>query len=140
MESMIPRGVFREAISTSCRLSLVAVRGTISNEKFPQRYNSLRAVMSSETTPLKDFIIRFLYPRPFDPIGVELELPEPATVCATLLSNDARVLLQLLDNVTLPAGTHVLDIPHQPPERHPLYVEIEFRTERGVSRMTRAVR
>ncbi len=55
------------------------------------------------------FSSRLAYPDPLKPSGIEFDLPEEACVALSLFDIDGHEIAILIDNQTLPAGTHTVD-------------------------------
>jgi hypothetical protein len=60
----------------------------------------------------KEFTSRLSYPNPFEPSGIEFELPDEACVTLKIYDDGGKEIATLLDNQKLEEGAHRVDL-HQ---------------------------
>lgn len=61
-----------------------------------------------------DLQVHLLYPDPFQPAGLEFDLPTAAVVSVTLTDAAGNVIASQYDRIRLPAGRHALSFSHDP--------------------------
>ena len=80
---------------------------------------------------------KLLYPDPFQPAGVEFELPEAAVVTVTLVGSNGTILRTLTDSAQLSAGTHVVEFESHSAQRDACYLHLEVSIHGEVLQFTR---
>ena len=53
---------------------------------------------------------RLTYPDPFNPSGIDFDLPDEARVTLTILDNAGQEVTTLIDDVVYAAGTHHFEV------------------------------
>ncbi|HEY6192320.1 MAG TPA: T9SS type A sorting domain-containing protein [Bacteroidota bacterium] len=53
---------------------------------------------------------RLTYPDPFNPSGIDFDLPDKALVTLTILDTAGQEVTTLIDNVVYDAGTHHVEV------------------------------
>jgi hypothetical protein len=57
---------------------------------------------------------RLTYPDPFNPSGIDFDLPDDARVTLTILDTSGQEVTTIIDNVVYPAGTHHIEVGSAP--------------------------
>jgi hypothetical protein len=69
-------------------------------------------------------ITKLIYPDPFKPAGLEVELPDDALITVTVTDDAGAVLQTVVDRVHLPKGRHTISLIGGVERRSPLYCRL----------------